>query len=1129
MSGPPDDPRGDAAPRPAPGTETPPAVLPAPAAAVARLRAGARLALARRDLLEFVRDRRTLFVTLLLPMAMYPILALSTALGVRTAITDIDSRQAPRRLRVALTGAFADARRLADRIQGLPRPEEPAAGWPAEIEFDYASAADAQRAVARGDIDLWIDVPADADAALEGVGTLELEARGPPDRPIDSRVRDQFSAVIRTLGGEARRRRIDRAGLPASVLAPVEMRFTGMPESAGRIQTRGILPTAAGGAFVLLAVLTMTGAFYPAIDAIAGEKERGTIETLLIAPCAAIDIVAGKFLAVWAVALATLAANLVSLALTAAVSLRFLPADTGLLPESGLATVVVVSLLAFVGLSAVAAAMCLAVTTASKSGKEAQNTLTPVLLFASTLAGAGLLSDARTNRLLPAVPFAGQVALARATLVTDEPVAPAAGPAAKGAAAFVLPLGISLVSSAALVWLLLRGTAALLTDEEVLFRGPDAATGVFARPPPRRRPTVGQGLTAVVLGFAALWYAQGVATADYAVTIPALQLLTMLLPLGLLLAWQRVSLRRTFSLERPAATVGGGGVRGAVVLAAAALLGAGLFVVGAGLLLAVRGGPLSEQATELARQLVGLVRSRPVWLSWVIIAVVPAICEELFFRGWVQAAFLGARPGRGRIVAAVVTQAAAFALFHLLPERMPQAFVLGLATGCVTLLSRSLLPAVVLHAAHNSMAIVILWLAGALTGPEPDPAAFAGGRLPAQAFAAGLAAVVTGAVLLGLALGTAGRRRRGIPSLPGAAATLILGSAFAGSCALAEPQAAAPQPDGRQRVRVAAAALASALEWTPAGPEGVMADIWGEFARRLALETEFVRVDSFHELLEAIPAGRADVALGPIAITEERERALDLTHPVFHSGLRLAVRRRQEGGFLAALGSLVSWDLLGLLGAVLLLALVSGHLLWWFERGRNPESFPNRYPRGVLEAIWWIASTIVSGGCDNKHVASGLGRMLALGWMAGGIVLIAALTSMLTATLTAERVSGSIHGPRDLAGRVVGCQDGAVTVAAVRRRGAKAREFSRLEEAFEALALGMVDAVAGENNQLAWLVGRPGRESLRLVGPLFESFDYGLGLPDGSPLREPLNTAILQMREDGTIDRLRERWLGSHD
>jgi ABC-type Na+ efflux pump permease subunit len=68
----------------------------------------AAVAVARRDLLEFVRDRRTLFITLLMPMAMYPVLALSSMLGVRTAVADLEARQAPRRLTLAVSGADAE-------------------------------------------------------------------------------------------------------------------------------------------------------------------------------------------------------------------------------------------------------------------------------------------------------------------------------------------------------------------------------------------------------------------------------------------------------------------------------------------------------------------------------------------------------------------------------------------------------------------------------------------------------------------------------------------------------------------------------------------------------------------------------------------------------------------------------------------------------------------------------------------------------------------------------------------------------------------------------------------------------------------------------------------------------------
>jgi polar amino acid transport system substrate-binding protein len=1094
-------------------------------------RARARMALARRDLLEFVRDRRTLFVTLLLPMAMYPILALSSALGVRTAISDIDARQAPTDLRIVLTGTPRDARGLAARLESL-RPDAGAArrDWPAALLFAYAGESEAAEAVESGGADLWVDVPEDVIGQLDGSGTLPLEARGPVARPLAPRVREQFAAVIRDLAEDARRRRIDAAGLPGSVLKPVNMQFLAKADAPGTVSASTLLPTAAGGVFVLLSVLTMTGAFYPAIDAIAGEKERGTIETLLIAPCAAIDIVCGKFLAVWAVALATLVANVISIALTAAVSLRFLPKGGPLLPEGSLPLVVVISLVAFIGLSAVAAAMCLAVTTASKSGKEAQNTLTPVLLVASALAGAGLLADPMTNPLLPAVPFAGQVAIARATLQSDarpplDGAAGAAGPVGHLAA----PLAVSLVSSAVIVWLLLRGTAALLTDEEILFRGPDVAGSAFARPARRRRPTVAQGIMALVIGLAGLWYMQGIAPTDAALAIPVYQAAAVGLPLALLLAWQRVDLQRTFALRWPARQSGWGPWPGVAAILGSALVGCGLFVVGAAALLAIRGTAVTPEAKDLAEKLVAMMREKPTWLSWALIALVPAVCEETLFRGWVQSAVVGGWPSRGRAVAGLVVQAACFAVFHLLPERMPQSFALGLTAGAIVLATRSLLPAIVCHAAHNSMPLVLLWLGGGFSGPEAADriaVATAAATLPTWCVLVGLASLAVGVAIVWLATGGA-RRPHGGGFGGGPVATLLAAAAIATGCAGiagAEDVAAPPA-----RLRVAVMPLAAAVEWSGDQPTGLMIDLWDELARRVGVEYEFTRVPTFRQLMQALPDGAADVALGPIAITADRERIMDLTHPIAHSGLRIAVRREGEGGLLPAVSSLVSWQLLRLLGLVLALAIASGHLLWWFERPDNPQSFPPEYPRGVIEAIWWIASTVVAGGCDNKHVASGLGRTIAFAWMVGGIVLLAAFTSVLTAALTVEQVRGSIRGPKDLAGRVVACQESAVSVPVVRERGGTPREFARLDDAFAELDAGEIDAVVGENNQMMSLTSRPDRAGLELVGPIFEAFDYGIGLVTGSTLRERCNTAILGMHEDGTTDRIFEKWLGRHD
>jgi sodium transport system permease protein len=648
---------------------------------------------AQRDLLEFVRDRRTLFVTLLMPMAMYPVLALASTLGLRTALSDIDARQAPRPVALALTGPDAPA--FAGRFQAaIESLTEERSDWPAGVHLEITTRTEAQRLLDDDEVDAWIDLPGGTVAGLDGPGTVPIEARLSALRPADLHQQRHVIALVKVVAEHVRSERLAAAGLPESLVEPIDLRFVGAADRDEAAGLEGVVPTAAGGVLVLLALLTATGAFYPAIDAIAGEKERGTIETLLIAPASLGDIVTGKFLAVWAVALATLFVNALSIALTAVVLVRFLPDgfSLGVGPaEAGFAATITV--LAFVGLAAVAAATCLAVTSASRSTKEAQNTLTPVILLVSGLSGSALLPGAGGN-LLPLVPFAGQVAVARGTLPGSGDTEPV----------ILLPLLLSLMSAAAITWLLLRAAAAALADEEVLFRGPDSAAAVLARPAPRRRPTPMQGFAAALAAFAALWYAQGAAPESLALAIP-LQQAAVMLPLAVAASWQRVNRRRTFGLQLP---------RGRWPWAAAAggiCVGAGLFLVGAAVTLAVRGTHLSPAARELAERIISLILEQPLPLVWLLVAVLPAICEELFFRGWLLSAFAGERPGRGRVAAAILLQAAVFAGFHLLPERMPQTFMLGIALGWMTRLTGSLLPAVLAHLAHNGTPLVLVSLA----------------------------------------------------------------------------------------------------------------------------------------------------------------------------------------------------------------------------------------------------------------------------------------------------------------------------------------------------------------------------------------------------------------------------------
>ena len=1061
---------------------------------------GAAVSIARRDLLEFVRDRRTLFVTLLLPMVTYPLVALSSALGLRTAVSDLEARAAPMPLTVAMSGPEAGA--LARRIDGVVKRGKPVTTgdipWPSAMSFLHGDPETAIAAVEDGAADVWIDAPEGIVSALDAEGTVDLDVRFPSRRTI-GRSREQFEGVIRGVAEAIRTSRVNRAGLPESVLQPIRLRVLGETAGVPAVASETILPALTASILVLLSVLTMTGAFYPAIDAIAGEKERGTIETLLMAPCSTGSIVFGKFLAVYAVTLATLAANCLSIALTGAVGLRFLPAVQ--LPALGAGAAVTV--IAFVGLAALAAATCLAVTTASRSGKEAQNTLTPVILLVAALSGMALVPGFRGDGALALVPFMGQVMVARDTLTgTPDPNGGGITPA-------LLPLLLTLLSSAVLTALLLRGTAHLLTDEEILFRGPDAAAGVLSRPAPRIVPTIPQGIIPVVVGLAALWYVQALTPDNLLMGIPIHQGIAVLLPLLAMLAWQRVDVVRTLGLGLPRSV-------GRAVLAAlgAASLGAGLFIVSAAVMLALQGTEVSPAIRSLSERLIGLIQQHPWWVSWTLMALVPPVAEELLFRGWLLSALSGERPTRGRLAAAVVVQAALFAVAHILPERMPATFSLGLVAGCLRVATGSLLPAVVLHSVHNTMPLLLLALAGGgvAEGGMEALATGASTTLPAGVLPAAFGLLALGGMLVAAA--TWGRR--GAP-----VTTLLFAACLAGGDG--------DSVSAAETLRVGVAPVGVTLGITDGKPTGPSVDMWDDMTLRLGVTTEYIIKDSLAEGLEALRRGEADLFLGPVAMTREREDEFDFTHSVFHSGLRIAVPKTDDDPYLAPLLILFTREAWRLLAGLILLTVLVGHVLWWCERGVNEKSFPRDWRRGVWEGTWWGISTLIASGCDDKHVDTVPGRILATAWMLVGTVLIALFTGSIAATLTAERIGGAIHGPRDMAGRVIGTQATGVSGPAIRARSGIPMEYRTFDEVFAAADAGEVEAIVAENHTLRHAISRPGRSNYRLVGPVFESFDFGIVVPAGSPLRERFNAVILTMKEDGAIDTIIDRWLGTSE
>jgi membrane protease YdiL (CAAX protease family) len=98
-----------------------------------------------------------------------------------------------------------------------------------------------------------------------------------------------------------------------------------------------------------------------------------------------------------------------------------------------------------------------------------------------------------------------------------------------------------------------------------------------------------------------------------------------------------------------------------------------------------------------------LVVDAPIPPTVLVVAILPAIAEELIFRGLLARA-LAARFGAA---IGVVASAIGFALFHLNPLQMPSALLLGLALGWIAVRARSVLPVMIAHALHNSIVAAV--------------------------------------------------------------------------------------------------------------------------------------------------------------------------------------------------------------------------------------------------------------------------------------------------------------------------------------------------------------------------------------------------------------------------------------
>ncbi len=258
-----------------------------------------------------------------------------------------------------------------------------------------------------------VEIPAGFEAALK-TGESRLVTidyfEGEIKSGIAQKAVEKFLTDYRQKFTEAR---LLERGLPATLIKPFEVRHQNVApqEKVGGNLFGGFVP-------YLIIILCFTGAMYPAMDLTAGEKERGTMETLLCSPVARVDLVLGKFLMVLTGSLSAMCFMLLSMGTTAAIggslmmggsTMRGAAAGGFRGPMETIPLIDPLGLLGVLGMvlpvAVMFAAVAFTIALFAKSYKEAQSYLAPLMIVVIMPAVIGMLPGIDLNVRLALVPL----------------------------------------------------------------------------------------------------------------------------------------------------------------------------------------------------------------------------------------------------------------------------------------------------------------------------------------------------------------------------------------------------------------------------------------------------------------------------------------------------------------------------------------------------------------------------------------------------------------------------------------------------------------------------------------------------------------------------------------------------
>lgn len=305
---------------------------------------------------------------------------------------------------------------------------------------------------------------------------------------------------------------------------------------------------------------------------------------------------------------------------------------------------------------------------------------------------------------------------------------------------------------------------------------------------------------------------------------------------------------------------------------------------------------------------------------------------------------------------------------------------------------------------------------------------------------------------------------------------------------------------------------------------GFSIELWSRIADDLGYDYEFRLESQFKEMLDKVASSEVDLAVANISITSEREAAMDFSLPIYDSGLQILIR--DDSTDTSALTAVFRSAAIQIIAIACFAWLVAAHFMWWFERERNPNISAN-YVAGVWDSLWWAFIAAADGGPPRPTGVAA--RLFAMLWILIGVLTVSSLTASITTLFTVSQLGAGVQSYNDLKGKTIGLPAGTTMERFAVERGVPFVSYPDFAATLEALKTGDIDATIGDAPVVRYFALNDGVGVASVAGPVFAPDKIGFAMPSNSPVRDPVNQALLRLIESGAYARLKQRYFGVED